>query len=91
MAHQRPLGSECLDDTSFGPVVRGCRSDFDFTLFFEHIILTIIPLSCLILLGAIRVTKLLRRSNIVLGNWIKILKQVRFINNLLTISLMDKR
>ncbi|KAJ5893247.1 hypothetical protein N7495_004938 [Penicillium taxi] len=33
----------CVDDASFGPVVQGCRSDFDFTLKFEKIILSILP------------------------------------------------
>ncbi|KAF4984521.1 hypothetical protein FZEAL_317 [Fusarium zealandicum] len=41
----------CRNDDAFGPVVQGCRGNFDFTLQFEEIFLSIVP-SCLFLVLA---------------------------------------
>jgi len=50
------MASACLPsaDNSFGPQVKGCRSGFDFTLLFEETILTIVPLSLLLISIPIR-------------------------------------
>lgn len=63
-------------DDRFGPSVQGCRSNFDFTLFFEQTILTVVPLLCLMLLGLGRVGMLARQKELVFGRMLKALKQV---------------
>ncbi|KAH7350682.1 P-loop containing nucleoside triphosphate hydrolase protein [Rhexocercosporidium sp. MPI-PUGE-AT-0058] len=50
------------NDNSFGPIVRGCRSDFDFTLLFEQAILSIGPAGLLLLFTPPRLVRLLRSS-----------------------------
>jgi len=70
------MSSQCLNDNSFGPAVRVCRSDFDFTLLFEQIILTIVPSSIFILLGIARVTTLAHQNEVTSGWILKIGKQV---------------
>ncbi|KAJ0343111.1 hypothetical protein COL26b_005681 [Colletotrichum chrysophilum] len=37
------MKSSCTNDDTFGPVVHGCRDDFDLTIKFEQVILTIVP------------------------------------------------
>ncbi|KAH8760347.1 ABC transporter type 1, transmembrane domain-containing protein [Diaporthe sp. PMI_573] len=51
--------SQC-DDFNFRPV-SGCRGDFDFSLVFEHTILSLAPSSIFLLLSAARLFTLLRR------------------------------
>ncbi|KAJ5752402.1 hypothetical protein N7520_009319 [Penicillium odoratum] len=51
----------CADDTSFGPTVQGCRGNFDFTLKFEKIILSILPSAVFIVLSVPRVIFLTRK------------------------------
>ncbi|CEJ83185.1 hypothetical protein VHEMI03206 [[Torrubiella] hemipterigena] len=41
-------------DSSFGPRVAPCHRQFDFTLAFEHWVLTLIPELCFILCGTVR-------------------------------------
>ena len=54
--------TKCTWDNTFGPVVQGCRSDFDFTMTFERIIFSITP-ACAFLAGSLlRVTIIIRRS-----------------------------
>lgn len=59
--------SGCLNDDAFGPVVQGCRGDFDFTLKFESIVLSIIPASVFVALVAVRIGYLAQRRSIVIG------------------------
>ena len=59
--------SECLNDNSFGPHVLGCRDDFDFTLQFEQIFLSILP-ACIFMSAAfVRLVMLVRRPTMVGG------------------------
>lgn len=53
------------NDDSIGPVVRGCRNDFDFTALFEQVIFTISPACIYILFSAVSIRKLVRRPRIV--------------------------
>lgn len=46
-----------MDDT-FGPVVKGCRDNFDFTLLFEQGIMTTAPAALLLLLIPPRIYQL---------------------------------
>ncbi|KAL2257594.1 hypothetical protein VTK26DRAFT_9425 [Humicola hyalothermophila] len=59
--------SGCPDDDSFGPAVRGCRDDFDFTIKFEKIFFTLIPAPVFIALALCRIVYLARKPVIVGG------------------------
>jgi ATP-binding cassette, subfamily C (CFTR/MRP), member 1 len=49
-------------DDSFGPYAGYCRGGFDFTLLFEEIILTIVPLASLFIASLLRLVYLLRQT-----------------------------
>lgn len=74
MATVIPAG--CPNDASFGPAVEGCRDDFDFTVTFEKIILSIIPSSIFIALAAARITFLAGRRSVVDGVALQYVKVV---------------
>lgn len=57
--------TNCLNDDDFGPVVKGCRDDFDFTVKFELIIFSLIPCSIFILVAPLRCLQLKKRKTIV--------------------------
>ena len=57
----------CGDDDSFGPAVRGCRGDFDFTVRFEQLVLAIIPPAVFVALVVPRVVSLLGKPLLVKG------------------------
>ncbi|WYZ35872.1 hypothetical protein EsH8_X_000519 [Colletotrichum jinshuiense] len=59
------MSSRCLNDDSLGPIVQGCRDDFDFTLRFERIFLAIIPAAVFIALSLPRIAYLSRKPRIV--------------------------
>ncbi|KAJ4254441.1 hypothetical protein NW762_010039 [Fusarium torreyae] len=61
------MSSTCLNDGSFGPGVRGCRGDFDFTQKFERIFLSIIPTAVFIAATFARIAVLSQRKRIVGG------------------------
>ncbi|UKZ89567.1 uncharacterized protein TrAFT101_004613 [Trichoderma asperellum] len=64
--------SVCANDDAFGPVVKGCRGNFDFTITFEKTMLSILPSACFAILAAIRLVNLSRQphmtANILLRN-----------------------
>ncbi|KAF0641998.1 hypothetical protein NXS19_010672 [Fusarium pseudograminearum] len=66
--------SGCINDNSFGPIVQGCRGDFDFTLRFQNIILGIVPAAIFILIALTRVATLAFRSRIVDGKVLQFTK-----------------
>jgi ATP-binding cassette subfamily C (CFTR/MRP) protein 1 len=57
--------TNCLNDDDFGPVVKGCRDDFDFTLKFELIIFSLVPSSIFVLVALLRCYQLYKRRKIV--------------------------
>ncbi|CAK7267892.1 hypothetical protein SEPCBS57363_002820 [Sporothrix epigloea] len=59
--------SGCHDDDAFGPAVRGCRGDFDFTIRFEQLVLAIIPSSVFMPLVLARLLVLWQKPNLVAG------------------------
>lgn len=67
-----------MNDISFGPAVEGCRGNFDFTLKFEKIILSILPSAIFIALSVPRGIYLARRPIIVGGTTFRFTKIVRF-------------
>lgn len=53
-------------DDSFGPAVpRDCRGGFDFTLLFEHAILSVVPSVSFLLISTLRLTALYRARRVV--------------------------
>lgn len=68
----------CVNDVSFGPAVEGCRGNFDFTLKFEKIILSILPSAIFIALSVPRGIYLVRRPIIVGGTTFRFTKIVCF-------------
>ncbi|RFU76622.1 abc transporter [Trichoderma arundinaceum] len=61
--------SDCPDDATFGPVVHGCpRRDFDFTLKFESIFLSILPAAAFIIFALFRLVWLYGKPDIVKGH-----------------------
>lgn len=69
--------SGCLNDESLGPAVEGCRGDFDFTIKFEKIFLSMIPASIFIAASLPRIVHLKRQPTIVGGALLRIAKLVR--------------
>jgi ATP-binding cassette subfamily C (CFTR/MRP) protein 1 len=69
--------SGCLNDGDFGPGVQGCREDFDFTLKFEKIFLSMLPAAIFIALSIARTALLARWGKVVGGTWFQIVKVVR--------------
>lgn len=67
----------CLNDESFGPVVKGCRDDFDFTLRFQHIVLAIVPATLFLALSIPRSIWLSQQPRIVSGVAFQFVKLVR--------------
>lgn len=55
----------CANDTNFGPVVVGCRDDFDFTIVFEQSILSIAPSVCFTLISTFRIAHLCRQPRVI--------------------------
>ncbi|PYH93315.1 ABC transporter [Aspergillus ellipticus CBS 707.79] len=63
--------SSCVGDTSFGPIVEGCRGDFDFTLKFENIVLAILPSAVFIALSIPRGILLARKPSMASGAFLQ--------------------
>ncbi|RXG41608.1 hypothetical protein VDGE_02221 [Verticillium dahliae] len=59
--------TSCLNDDTFGPIVRGCRDDFDFTLRFQRIILAMVPATFFLALSIPRAIWLSQQPRIVSG------------------------
>ncbi|TDZ30419.1 ABC transporter FUM19 [Colletotrichum spinosum] len=68
------MSSRCLNDDSFGPGVRGCRGDFDFTLRFERIFLAIIPAAVFTALAVPRIVFLSRKPRVVGAKFVQTVK-----------------
>lgn len=45
----------CRNDFTLEIFVSGCRGDFDFTILFEHLILSVVPSVCILLLSPYRI------------------------------------
>ncbi|KAH7361060.1 ATPase-like protein [Rhexocercosporidium sp. MPI-PUGE-AT-0058] len=57
--------SGCNDDKSFGPVVHGCRDDFDFTIRFENIFFSLVPNTIFAILATLRILAIFRYPKLV--------------------------
>jgi len=69
--------SGCINDEAFGPTVQGCRGDFDFTIRFEKILLSLVPASVFIALSLSRIAILYQRRSVVGGRLLQFSKLVR--------------
>ncbi len=67
----------CLNDDTFGPIVVGCRENFDFTLVFEQSVFSIIPSACFAVLALARIARLSRKPDVVSARAFQALKIVR--------------
>jgi hypothetical protein len=68
----------CTQDHFFGPIVHGCRDNFDFTKNFERIFFALVPDAIFISICLIRIAFLLRRPRIVDGTVLLCVKLVSF-------------
>jgi hypothetical protein len=72
-----PLPCSVADEDVFGPFVNAsCHHGFDFTLLFEETILTLLPLSLLLLSGVLRVWSLRCSPDKVNRSWLYAAKEV---------------
>jgi ATP-binding cassette subfamily C (CFTR/MRP) protein 1 len=68
--------SACLNDETFGPAVDGCRDNFDFTIKFERIFLSLVSASLFIVIAQVRIIFLAQGPRMVDGKWLWMLKVV---------------
>ncbi len=66
-----------VDDT-FGPHAANCRGDFDFTLLFEETVLSLLPLSLLLIAAPLRIVYLFKKDWKVVQSLLLPLKLVCF-------------
>lgn len=67
--------TSCHDD-DFGPFVRGCRDDFDFTVLFEDTILSIAPSILALLFSVGRLIHLYKKPQLLLARTLQLSKLV---------------
>lgn len=58
----------CKNEFTLEPFVEGCRGDFDFTVLFELVILSIVPSVCFLILSSYRIWYLRRKPVLVRGS-----------------------
>ncbi|KAF2495596.1 putative multidrug resistance protein [Lophium mytilinum] len=63
-------------DTAFGPAVKGCRDNFDFTLAFEQYFFSIAPTVVFLLVAPLRLHHLSSKQNTVAGKPLRSLKLI---------------
>ncbi|VUC22540.1 unnamed protein product [Clonostachys rosea] len=71
----------CPSDDTFGPIVHGCRDDFDFTLLFEHLFFTIAPCVVFIFASIYKIIQLCRLEQIANGKILQRIQSVVFITH----------
>lgn len=76
--------SECASDNSFGPGIQGCRGDFDFTIKFQKIFLSIVPSAVFVALSVTRIVYLARRRERIVAG--KAFQYVKFVGTAIQIS-----
>lgn len=68
--------TSCRNDFTLDPFVRGCRGDFDFTVLFELVILSVIPSVCFLVLSSYRIWCLRQRPVLIRGSLFSLSKLV---------------
>ncbi|KAM7216440.1 canalicular multispecific organic anion transporter 1 [Rhypophila decipiens] len=66
--------TSCLNDEALGPAVQGCRGDFDFTIKFESIFLSMIPAAIFTAVSLPRIVHLNRQPAIIGGTLLRFAK-----------------
>lgn len=61
----------------FGPIVRGCGTNFDFTLLFEETVLFIGPICLALIVAPLNLRQLSRRKVVLRRGWLYAAKLVR--------------
>lgn len=56
--------SHCVNDRALGPIVHGCRDDFDLTKAFQQLVLSIIPSIIFMLVAAIQLARQARQPRL---------------------------
>ena len=70
---------QAIDDAQFGPAVSSqCRGAFDFTLYFEQLVLIAIPGAVLLVAAPFRVYRLKKAPVLVRPSWLRNTKLVSF-------------
>ena len=71
------LPCSLADEDSFGPAVNAsCHNGFDFTLLFEETVLTLLPLSLLLIFLPYRIWRLHQLAERVNRSWLYAMKKV---------------
>ena len=70
----------CRNDLTLGPFVSGCRGDFDFTILFERLILSVVPSVCFLVLSSYRIWYLRSRRIVIKGHFLFLTKLVSICN-----------
>lgn len=86
-----PLNCPVSVQDEFGPIVKGCGSDFDFTLLFEESILFISPLCLASVLATLEIARRYDRQTLFRGGVLLPLKLVRSSCTLLAFITLDLR
>lgn len=76
-------------ENSFGPQVVGCLGGFDFTLLFEETILSILPMSVVLLFLPVRIVHLFKSEPKVYEGLLHNLKLVRELVNVTKVSVAN--
>ncbi|KAM0306073.1 hypothetical protein ACHAO8_010900 [Botrytis cinerea] len=63
-------------DDTFGPAVTSCARTFDFTLFFEQAILSLVPSTIFLLISPLRIWRLRISSQKTMSSWMSIAKPI---------------
>lgn len=66
----------CRNDFTLDPFVEGCRGDFDFTLLFELVVLSVVPSVCFLVLSSFRIWSLRRKPVLIRGSLLSLGKLV---------------
>jgi ATP-binding cassette subfamily C (CFTR/MRP) protein 1 len=65
------LGCSPSVDWTFGPIVKSCRDDFDFTIAFEQYFFVICPAAILLIIAPLRVQHLSKLPRVVAGTFLE--------------------
>lgn len=66
----------CRNDYTLEPFVSGCRGDFDFTILFELVVLSILPAVCFLVISSHRIWRLRSRPVVIRGSLLSLSKLV---------------
>lgn len=71
----------CRNDYTLEPFASGCRGDFDFTILFELVILSVLPAVCFLALSSHRIWRLRSRPVVIRGSILSLSKLVSGCND----------